>query len=171
MSSKLKDALISRINRALYIWLECTWEHTLDLDGQAVLYEEFGEVTEVPCEGDDHCDYCAHVRYEAANANDYGTMAIEAIKQGDLGKAVEFLEYSQGIELQFGDDPVWGPVSRAAVAVYDLIDYDRGNWAAELLLGDETERAVGSDWVLEFFGEKDGRPYIEQTEIPKRLGY
>ncbi|MDP3937176.1 MAG: hypothetical protein Q8R92_03465 [Deltaproteobacteria bacterium] len=60
------------------------------------------------------CSLCASVAYSAAAAANYGAEAVEAAERGDWDRAAGLCARASLAERDYGDDPVWGPVSDLA---------------------------------------------------------
>lgn len=61
------------------------------------------------------------VAKDAADAEMYGEEAMEHIKAGRMGEALESAEQACSRENTYGDDPVWGQFRRA---IEDILDRD-----------------------------------------------
>lgn len=57
----------------------------------------------------------AHVEEVAEEAADLGRQALERIDLGDYVVAVDLLRKAAKLEMEFGDDPSWGPAVKAAI--------------------------------------------------------
>ncbi len=62
----------------------------------------------------------AHVEKFASDAADEGRAAIELLKAGDYGGALDHVKKAASYEREFGDDPAWGPAVKALKELVEL---------------------------------------------------
>lgn len=61
----------------------------------------------------------AYVESRAALAEEYAWLALEAAKAGEWEEAMRQAELASNVELEFGDDPVWGPFADVCYEVWE----------------------------------------------------
>ena len=122
--------LIEMIEAAQNNFAGADWTHeSRDLEGNIVLDEHENPVI---CEdgNEDTCDTCRKAQASAEIASEYGDAAIAAIIEGDKEAAIEQLRLAASEESEWGDDPVWRPVVKAAESL-DLVHCECGEVTGE----------------------------------------
>ena len=103
MQKNIKE-LRSVIFQSIGIWIGADWSHNLEINERYPNQE-----TPTLCYGEENCSYCMQAEKDAQEADTWALNALEAIDDGDLDRAHEYIQEASKLESHYGDNPTWDP--------------------------------------------------------------
>lgn len=111
-----KNELIEEIEARYGEWTDASWAHPVKR-GNSTVADEHGRA--IWCDGDVQCDLCDEASGDAATAEGYARGAVEALRTGRTGLALDLLERAALLERQYGDDQTWGAPAKWVERLHD----------------------------------------------------